>query len=270
MPARLLALPFVLLTSLFLYLTFEVAESFSTYIIPNILILAIIYTLSPQINWWWYKRFPPDIAKPLRQLFIKQYPFYNKLSVEDKQKFRNRVALGLETIEFIPKGWEAIPEDVMGIIVANLVRMTFGQQEFLLSKFERIVIYTLPFPSPQYPDKLHASELYEEDGVLLFSAQQVMWVFAKPKQYYNLVLHEFVKAFQIQYPTKNYPILREEDWSLLEKISGLKKTQIEGVINLPNIDPSIVSGVLYFTHPERLYSLQPSLFEQWKACFVGI
>lgn len=267
MAARLISIPFLLATGLFAYLSLEKDEGFSIYIIISVLILAVIYTFSPQINWWWYSRNPPEIDQQMRNLLIKNHSFYNDLSVNDKKLFRNRMALYMMAVEFIPKGWESLPEDIKGVIAANVVQMTLQQADFLLPKFERIVVYTTPFPSPQFPKKLHASEVFEEDGVLLFSAQQIMWSFLQPQQYYNLVLHEYIKVYKISYPQKDYPILTEKDWSILQQISGFSKEKVEEMIGLSNINPMDVSGVLYFTHKENFKRIAPNIYQKWDNIF---
>ncbi len=268
MPARVISIPFLLLTAVFAYLTLEVDESFSYYIIFFVILLAIIYTFSPQINWWWYIRNPPEIDKPMRNLLIQHHSFYNDLSLSDKKRFRNRMALYMMAVEFMPMGWEKLPEDIKGVIAANIVQMTFQQEDFLLPKFERIVVYTTPFPSPQFPKQLHASELFEEDGVLLFSAQQVMWSFLQPQQYYNLVLHEYIKAYQLAYPNKIYPNVNEAGWARINQIGGFTKEQIAGIIGLPDdIDPIVVSGTLFFTHSVKYQQIAPKLYEKWAAIF---
>ena len=267
MPARVISIPFLLLTAVFAYLTLEVDESFSIYIIFFVILLAVIYTFSPQINWWWYTRNPPEIDKPMRNLLIQHHSVYNELSLNDKKRFRNRIALYMMAVEFMPMGWETLPEDIKGVIAANVVQMTLHQEDFLLPKFERIVVYTTPFPSPQFPKQLHASELFEEDGVLLFSAQQVMWSFLQPQQYYNLVLHEYIKAYQLTYPNKMYPVVEEKDWPILNQISSFSKENIEGIIGLANINPTIVSGTLFFTHPVKYQQIAPDLYEKWKVIF---
>ena len=71
----------------------------------------------------------------------------------------------------------------------------------------------------------------------------------------------------MSYPNKNYPTLKEDDWVILEKICGLTRKQIEGIINTPDIDPSLVSGTLYFTHKEKYQQIAPELFQKWKEIF---
>ena len=267
MPARLISVPFLILLAIFAWLTLEKDESYSLYLIFLVVILASIYTLSPQINWWWYRKNPPDVDPEIRKLLIQHLPFYNQLRVEDKERFRNRMALYMMAVEFIPKGWEQLPEDIKAVIGANAVQLTFGQEDFLLPDYERIAIYTTPFPSPQYPDTLHTSEIFPEDGVLLFSAPQLMAGFLQPTTHYNIVLHEYIKVFQQIYPSKNYPVEKEIEWPVLEKISRFPRQNIEATIGIPDISPVVVSGVLFFTHSESFSRLAPKLFQQWQMVF---
>ena len=95
-----------------------------------------------------------------------------------------------------------------------------------------------------------------------------MWPFLQPQQYYNLVLHEYIKVYQLSYPNKDYPILKEEDWQVLTQISKFKKEHITGIIGLPEIDPNVVSGTLFFTHPQQYSAIAPDLYKKWEAIFA--
>ena len=267
MPARLISIPFLLLTALFVYLTLEQDESFSVYIAISVVFLAVIYTLSPQINWWYYRRRPPELDATIRSLLTQHFGFYNQLTVAEKQRFRQRMALYLMAVEFIPKGWERLPEDIKAVVAANAVWITFYQADYLLPKFEKIVVYTTPFPSPNYRETIHASETFEEDGVLLFSAPQLMAAFIQPELHYNIVLHEYVKVYRLHYPMTSYPSEAEVSWTTLEQISGFNREAIETTVGLPPLHSATVSGVLYFTHGEQMQQTAPRLYERWSTVF---
>jgi len=51
MPARLIAIPFLILTAVFGYLTLEKNDIFSYFLLVFMIALALIYTFSPQINY---------------------------------------------------------------------------------------------------------------------------------------------------------------------------------------------------------------------------
>ena len=162
--------------------------------------------------------------------------------------------------EFIAKGFEEVPEDVRCIIAANIVQLTFGREDYRLSKFERIVVYPGPFPSPQIPKYRHASELHEEDGVLLFSAEQLMGHTFRAGQSFNIALYEYAKAFRISYPKAPYPKLEVASWAQLEAISGLKKAFIEAYVGLPEVDLEAVAMTLFLSYPNKFKAILPEVY----------
>ena len=266
MPARILAIPFIVLLGSLLYLALLVDDDYSTWLVMPLIGLATIWVLSPQINWWWYRRNPPDLPGAVRPMLF-QYPFYQRLPEGEKKRFRSRVALFAMANEFIPQIMEKVPDDLKYMVSACAVTTTFGQEHFLFKKFENIVVAPKPFPTPQYPDKFHASELYEPDGVVLFAAEQLALGFMQSKQYFNIGLYEYAKVFKISYPQQPYPVLDESHWEALERISGFSKARIAQWINLPDIDQSAVGIAHFFTFPEAFRSELPAIFESYRRVF---
>lgn len=266
MPARLLSLPFVIVAFFFLYLTWEKDESYSLYIVPPVLVLALIYVFSPQINWWWYKRNPPDLDPPLRLLLERFYSFYQHLTPPRQQRFRERLALYNLSVEFMPQAMERVPEDVKGVVAAAAVTLTFGMEDdsdWRLSAFERVVVYPRPFPSPQYPEQFHASEVFEEDGVILFAAEQLMLGFTQPYRHLNLGLYEYARVFAAQHPEAPWPQLPPDIWSHLEAVSGISYQQVQAWINLPEseIDPLAVTVAHFLLFPRAFRMALPGIFD---------
>ena len=266
MLAHILAVPFIIGALTFLYLTWEVGDMYAKYIVVCVIPLAVIYVMSPQINWWWYQRRPPLLDLKLVRLLQAHFPFYNALTLENKKKFHDRVSLFMMAHEFIPKGMDSVPEDIKAVIAANAIRLTFNKAQFLFPKFERIVIYPHPFPTPQY-STWHTSELYEEDGVLLFAIEQMMNSFLHPQQYFNIVLYEYAKVFRWSYPNYDYPNLPEFIWEKLEKISTWKKGFISAWIGLKEIDVKAVSVVCFLLFREAFERELPRVYRKYSAIF---
>ena len=263
MLSRLIALPFVLGACIALYLTWETDESYALYIIPMALSLAVIYILQPQIDWWWYKRKPPELDLPLIRLLDQHFPFYQKLSPALKIRFRQRMVLYMLANDYIGKGFEVVPEDVKGMLAANVVMITFGQEDFLLNKFERIVVYPHPFPSPQHPRHLHACEHFEEDGVILFSAEHLIAGILQSTKYFNTGLYEYARVYQSSYPEKPYPVFDEFIWGKIEAICGFSKEGLEKYIGLPEIEALAICIALYFIYPEKVRQLMPNAYKDF-------
>ena len=76
------------------------------------------------------QKYPPQLDSHIRAFLVKHSSFYNQLSVENKKKFRARMALYMIAVEFMPQGWESIPEDIKGIIAANAAWLTFNKKTF--------------------------------------------------------------------------------------------------------------------------------------------
>lgn len=251
--------PFALAALIFLYFTWEVDEKYMWFLLASMMMTVVIYLLGPQIDWWWFQRKPPELPAPLRHILNTRFPFYQKLSAENKTRFRNRMALYMEANEFIAKGTEQVPVDVKGALAATVVWLTFGLKDYRLGKFEHIVIYPHPFPSPQYPEKWHASEIFEEDGVMLFSAEQLMPAFFEPGRYFHTGMYEYAKAFMRCYPAESYPSLSQPDWGKLERISGFSREILEKWIGLPDIDVLAVAITHFFVFPEKFKAEMPEI-----------
>jgi hypothetical protein len=146
--------------------------------------------------------------------------------------------------------------------------MTYGRKEYLFPKFEHIVIYPSPFPSPQY-ESWHSSEIYEEDGVILFSAEHLMKSFLQPSGFFNTGLYEYAKVFMKSYPNEAYPTLGEDIWEQLAQISGFNKTYLTAFIGLAekDIDVRAISMACYFIFPERFQAALPAVAEAYRAIF---
>lgn len=231
------------------------------YVVPLVIVLVALYFLQPAIDWWWYQRYPPDVDAPVRKIYETQLPYYQRLSEENRQKFRTRAALYMEANDFRPQVMETVPEDVKAIVAANIVQLTFAKKEehFRMSEFERIVLYPGVFPTPQHQDKFHASEIFQEDGVLLFAMDHLMPGTLKSNQFFNIGIYEYAKVFRLSFPTYNYPSLKEELWTDFEKISRFPRKKVEAFVGLENLDLWGVAVTLFFSFPDQFKATLPEL-----------
>jgi hypothetical protein len=265
--ANYLAAPFAGGAILFLYLTWTQDLDYAPWIIPFVLMTALIYVLGPQINWWWYNRYPQDLSPGLTDLLERFCRFYQRLDATEKKRFRERVALFQAGTDWDPMGWpdDVLPPDVEVALAAQAVMLTFSRPKFLFEKFEKVVVYPKPFPTPEYPF-FHGSELFEPDGCLLFSAEQVMAGFLQVNIHYNVGLHEYAKAFILTYPNEPYPAALAPDvWEKLQQASGLSREQVESAIGIAGVEPLPVAIHHYFVFPEpfrKIFPEQAAAFDQ--------
>ncbi|MEM9824239.1 MAG: hypothetical protein AAF985_24355 [Bacteroidota bacterium] len=263
---RLLAFPFLVALGVLLYLTYFIDSGYGIYMLPVVIALVFLYILQPQIDWWWYNRNLPDLEEPMQRLLAAKLPYYKKLDKDQQLRFRQRCALYLLANDFIPQGPKVVPEDIKGLLAANVVQLTFGQMDYRLSMFERVVIYTIPFPSPQYPEHLHSSELFAEDGVLLFTADHLVKGTLENQRYFNVGLYEYAKVFRLSYPKYAYPV-EGLSWEALEKVSGFITQKVKDYVGLPELDILAVAIVYFFCFPTRFRTNFPEVSQQLQVIF---
>ncbi len=267
MLTRILYIPFAAGALIFLYLAWEVNSHYYWHLLGSTMALILIYLLGPQINWWWYQRYPPDLPAVITQILENRLPFYQRLSQEKKMKFRNRAAMYMEANEFIAKGMKEVAPDLKAAVACSVVQLTFGKDDYLLNKFEHIVIYAHPFPSPQYPDNWHSSEIFPEDGVVLFSAEQLMPAFLNPTGYFHIGLYEYARIYRICHPEVIFPSFYPDSWKEFEVVSGFKKDLVLNWIGLPEIDLTAVATVLFFVFPEKFKKVFPEKYDRLAEIF---
>ena len=237
----------------------------SLFMMPFVVLLVLSYMFSPQLNWWWFQKYPPELPLESGLMLLKYFPFYRELSAENKKRFRHRVAMYIEDRAFQAQRGEEegdVSLELKTIVAANAVMLTFGRKDFILNKFERIFIYLQAFPSPNHKF-LHASELNEEDSCLVFSAEHIVLSFRESQKYYNITLHEFARAFQLTYSDFSYPIFEDSVWS------GLGKEKISSFLGFPEKDIDLlgVSVNFFFNSPEKFKALMPKGFEEFQTIF---
>lgn len=271
-PWQFVGLPFGLLAVLFFTIAFVRHDGdWAKWGILPFIILAVSYVISPQINWWWYKRNPPELDMRIQRLLDDYFMFYKKLSPDLKKIFRQRMALYLLGNEFIrpvhPDDPDAtanrkmVPEDLKAAVAATAVQLSLGKPHFMTGKFENIIIYPHPFPTPQYGDTFHTSEIYEPDGVILFASDILMAGFNNPQNFFSIGLYEFARIFKIMYPSVSYPILGDNIWEDFKKISGKSRSIIESTVGLTNLDSWGVAIYHFFTFPDRFQKQLPDLYQ---------
>ena len=232
-----------------------------------IILGAFIYILAPQIDWRIHKRNPPQMPATLHRFFENKIDFYQKMHPFIRKKFRERVMLFAEATDYKAQVTDEFPDDLKILIAASAVRLTMHQEDFLFRKFEHVILYPHPFPSPQILDHWHASEIHEEDGVVMFAAEQLMKGFTQPTRYFNISLYEYARVFRLTYPEKKYPDFDENVWQEFHQISRFSKDAIHKWMGLPELDATAVGIAHYFTFPKRFQQVLPKQFQQLKAIF---
>jgi hypothetical protein len=171
----------------------------------------------------------------------------------------------MEAHEYMAQGMEEVPPDVKGIVAASAVQLTFGHEDYLLHPFEHVVIYPHPFPSPQHPEEWHVCEHFEEDGVIMFSAEQLVPGFLEPHRFLNIGLYEFARVFMRQHPAVRFPLITAEHWPELEAISNFPKDKTIQYIGLREIDLTALAVVYFFDFEGKFKAKLPDEYAMIKS-----
>jgi hypothetical protein len=268
-PSSILVFTLVVAALIFLYCAVEIDKNFAYAVIAFVVPAAAAVVMSPQIDWWWYSRNPRDVAPEIAKIFEQHLPFYQRWTAKEQLNFRQRVDLYLMSVEFIVPSKDeekSVPDDLRHWVAACAILTTFGKKRFINEKYEKIVAYMKPFPSPQYPQHLHTTESFEEDGVLLFALEPMLHAILQPTLYFNPVLYEYCKIFQQMYWSKN-PEVTEEHWGDLEKISGFSREQVYATIELPTVEVKAVAYSYFLLFPERFNAVLPAIYKDFEVMY---
>ena len=259
MPSGILAGICLLAATFFGYLTYDLGEQYAPGLIVFLLLAVLCYVYGPQINWWWWTRQPPDLPKSLHPP-LERTPFYQRLTGDGKRLFRKRVFLFNQAQRWMPQAMEKVTEDVKTAISTGAVQVNFHRLNFFFPDYENIIVYAHPFPSPQYPNHLHASEVFDDEygNGLIFSVEHVMRSFIEPQHYYNVAIHEYARLL-INTSETSFPTVSDDIWPSLEAISGFSHEKLLHYIGLDSLDSLQVSITLYLVFTERFKMVLPQL-----------
>lgn len=260
-PVRAAYLSCLCLFSLGLVLRLTTEADADLLIILPLIAAAGVYTLSPQIRWWHWMRNPPDLPVDLAPL-LERFDLYRRLDLESKREFRRRTFMLKEGTHIHGQAIEHFPEDVKVMVAASAATVGFHRDDFLVGDFENVIFYRHYFPSPVH-DELHASELHEGDGAIIWTLNVFLQSVVEPLKYLHLGLYEYARAL---YLVDNGLRERLEAFALgfdeIEKISGFSEEKIKEFIGLPDLDLLAITNVLYFTHREKMERLFPELIRE--------
>jgi hypothetical protein len=235
--------------------------------IPAVL-LTIVLIFMPQIDYWWHTKYPLPLDPEVVKWLSTYSPFYRKLSEEDKKRFEYRLGLYMEGREFKSVGTEIreVPEDMKGIIGSIAVMLTLNQENFLIGEYNRVYLYKHPFPTPEH-QYLHSVEVNHEDGLIIFSMEQLVAGITRPQDIYPIGLHAYIEALYNNLPSMP---LREQHitWEDIENTGKYRKEHIIAVTGLEDIDLNIVAAVNAWVFPEIMEKKAPGLFKKIKSIFT--
>ena len=238
------------------------------YAVPGAILFAVAFVFRPELEWAYYRRYPSDLGAPVVKLLETKLPgYYARLDETQRLALRQRTELTASGLDFKPQTQESttLPADFAALLAIQLARLTVGlsPKHTIPQPFEIVVVYRHPFPSRQFPEHVHNSELFEGDGVVLLSLHQALPAAMDPGEYFNIALYEWVRACGIAWDVRAVPDLPDYPTALRE-VLGREAFWVRDAIGLPDehIDDTAVLHVLRLDFPEAFAKTYPALAQR--------
>lgn len=260
----------------------------SIYIALSVVAGATIFTMSNQVNWWWFERYPPRLDEMGVRVLKANLPYFANLSIDERIRFGSRVYMFLMDKDFVSAGTpdDEVPEEFKVMIAACCIQFTFGMQEYWFPDLEKIIVYPRLFPTRERPT-FHAGEAHEDNCILL-SGLMTREGMSNSAAYYHIGLHVAAEYWAMRKPVSNAELHIENEADFLQKIeklrlfktdfwrelTGIHNFDIEAIISeivaedapltaLPEIPtPYFPLAVeCFFTKPDEMAAALPDTFD---------
>lgn len=178
------------------YIAYEMTANYryewSYYLIPPIIIIAVCFSLYPQIDAIGYRWWPPKVDEKIKTLFVSASPSFAWIPKDEQDAFIIELMTLCRKAEFIGMKVDDIPTDVQAMCLypGLLLERIFGIR--LMHLYQRVVLYKHPFPSPKY-ESWHAAEAHTEDHVVLFSMDQLIPNYLKAERFYHVGFDAWIR-----------------------------------------------------------------------------
>lgn len=172
---------------------------------PIIVILFFfIYTLRKfniinHTGWWFVSK---EKKEYLYRFYQDKLNYFRLLSEKDKRKFIKRAFILVNTNKIIGRQGFMVTTEVKLLVVAAQVQVTFGLDNFILSKFKTIFIYQGSYKNP-ITGNIHDGE-FNPRGLIVLSWEKLASGYLNSSDKINLGLHEIAHALMFTIIKTNY------------------------------------------------------------------
>lgn len=263
-----LVLPFVTYIVIYFAISGHEKSSIYTYFfIASVIGIALVYVFQHQINFFWWKKYPPRLDHKLQGWLRNVSPYYASLSKEERQSFEDKVTLFMKDKTFLLKREkdEALEEDTQLIIAHEFVRLSQHTSDRLYKHYGQFVVYEHPFGSPQIQE-LHTAEMYYEDGVVIFSREYLINGFVDPA-FVNIAMLMAASCFISEHPQLLYPdVSSMEKQDIIDNL-GLNLEPFEKALGKDQIRKLSLLIYGYALHHRELKESMPRAYERLDSLF---
>jgi len=143
------------------------------------------------------KTFLLPVPQQYRDILLKYFPYYQRLSKNDRGKFELKVCNFIYGKQFIPRNIDQVTIEAKVLIAASAVQLTFGLPHVYLRHFSRILVY----PNNYYSGitkRFHKGEVNPRFRIIVLSWQAFVDGYIDQTDSVNLGLHEMAHALRLE------------------------------------------------------------------------
>ena len=168
---------------------------------------------------------PKKITPNQQSILNQRFAFYSKLNQKQKNYFNHRLVKFINKYKFISRENLHITEEMKMQIAATYVMLTFGMRRYLISIFDKIIIYPDEYYS-KFSEQNHKGEFNPAMKAVVFSWKHFYEGQQITDDNLNLGIHEFTHVI-------HHNSLRNQDASSLNFKKQYEKL-LQEINHLPN------------------------------------
>jgi MtfA peptidase len=150
------------------------------------------------------------VPQKFRDILLKYFPFYQKLSAQNKSFFEKKLVRFLYSKKFIPRNVPEVTIEAKVLISASAVQLTFGLPDVYLDHFQTILVYPNDYYS-SITKKFHKGEVNPLFGIIVLSWQSFVDGYIYSSDSFNVGLHEMAHALRLE------NIVRDEEYHFFDQ-----------------------------------------------------
>lgn len=154
------------------------------------------YYLFAPISYAYYRSFPKPLPQQYLQPIQEFFPYYQRLSRQNQQKFENRVAHFIANKTFVPREMQEVTPEMKALIAASAIEISFGFKRYLFEDFYKIFVYPENFHYRDHKNRFRG--FVSDRGVIALSWRTFLDDYKVYNDGINLGLHELAHAMKLE------------------------------------------------------------------------
>lgn len=194
MPYRYFLVPLIVSTILyFIWVGYSDTELNAWALVAIACSVVGIFIFQHQINNWWWRFYPPKLEPGEKEWIKLHLPYFSQIPERFHAEFFRELAKKCLNQEFISMTKQPVHEEWKWMAIGPAIALRLYQFDKIFEHYIRTAFYPHPFISPDHPN-IHISETHTEDGIMIFSTENLIQVHFKAQTFLNPALYEWAKV----------------------------------------------------------------------------